>query len=146
MNLKNSNGRAINFMHRLPIFSNIISLCVANLHSRRFHDLNIFNDVKKIHLREAMVHLARSTSAVLKAHNILMTEPAFRWPYWARICAMNPWNLASTCGGGRNWLLKMRWYKFYSFLILHHLASMASFSSGSCQVKGPQAPLFQVQC
>ena len=41
-----------------------------------------------------MVDLARRTSAILKVHNILMTEPAFRWPYWARIRANEPLELS----------------------------------------------------
>ena len=40
-----------------------------------------------------MVDLARRTSATLKVHNILMTEPAFRWPRWACIRVNEPSSL-----------------------------------------------------
>ena len=77
MNLKNSNGRAVNYQHRLLIFFKITGLCLANLHSGRFQDLNIFTDyVKTIIAREAMTDLARRTSAILKVHKIFMNLPS----------------------------------------------------------------------
>ena len=41
-----------------------------------------------------MIDLAGSTSAILKEHDILMTEPAFMWPYLARICSNEPLELS----------------------------------------------------
>ena len=73
---------------------------------------------------------------------ILMTEPAFRCPHWTRICTDEPLGLSKCLWRRQELNTENDTVQNLFFSNNSLLASMASFSSGPCQVKGPQALLF----
>ena len=111
---------------------------MANLHSGRFHDIKIFIDhLKTIIAPKAMVNLdlAKTTSAILKVHNILMNEPAFRWPHWARIRTDEPLELSKRLWrrqelNSKNEMVQILFFSDYLASIVSHLAMSGKRSGG----------------